>query len=260
MVNKIAVLFSGIYDLTIKDNEVSSAERIPKKYLNHCEKHFKKYILNDNVDVFIHSYNSEHNNKLIDFYKPKKYIFEEKIKIKVNDTHIHPCYKVSPVYCLLSKTYSEKKVIELKMEYEKKHNFKYDFCLLTRFDVVWFNNINYELLLNTPNIDNVIFHSYWNKFNSKVSVSNLEHFVLATSAGINKYKDYHDYLNSINIQNNSHENNIFHTYQSKFIKHKKLNIKFFCYRFHDHLLLRNIFRTMKHNNYNRECINMLIQD
>jgi len=256
---KIAILFSGVYDLTIKDKEVSSNERIPKKYLNHCEKHFKKYILNNNVDVFIHSYNSEHNNILIDFYKPKQYIFEEKIKIKVKDTYIHPCYKESPTYCLLSKTYSEKKVIELKMEYEKKHNFKYDFCLLTRFDVVWFNNINYDLL-NTPNIDNVIFHSYCNKFNSKKFNGVLEHFILATSSGIDKYKDYHDYLNSINIQNNSSENSIFHIYQSKFIKHKKLNIKFFCYRFYDHLLLRNIFRIMKHNNYNRECINMLIQD
>ena len=185
---KIAILFSGLYSPNIKDIEVPNEEKIPKKYLQYSEKHFLEYIIDSDTDIFIHTYNSKYNNMLLETYKPKNYFFENKLDIKVKDKHCHPCYNDSPVYCLLSKTYSEQKVINLMLQYQEENNFKYDLCLLTRFDVVWFNKINYKEIILKNNFDKKIFLSHWNKYNSKEGQGFLDHFVIATPYTMNIYK------------------------------------------------------------------------
>lgn len=258
---KIALLFSGNYSPDIKRNEVPETEQIPIKYLKHAELHFKKYFLDSkyDIDCFIHSWNSEYNDYLIKTYKPKKYIFENLILFKNDQNHINPYYKISPIDCLLAKSYSEKKVIELKQEYEVENNFVYDLCLLIRFDVVWFITPEFEKYLD----DNTIYMSLWNNYNNYNCIQNsdvkyLEHIILSNSKTMNEYGTYHDYLQNIDIYNFSSANCIFHIYQLMFLKFKKFKTNHFCFRFHDHCLLRNIFRIMSHNNYNAELVEFLL--
>ena len=262
---RVALLLSGLYDPSVKDCEVEDSEKIPVKYLHHCEHHFRKYVMGPEVDVFIHSYDTPHRERLVEFYKPKSYRFDPPLPRLTCDQHTHPCYNEPPSQCLLSKAFSEKSAIELCRSYEREHNFRYDFCILTRFDVVWFRRIDYQALLSEHDARNVVFHSYWNKlFQARPDPKGfprrfLEHFVAATSPVMEKYGRYFDYLQAASVDNNSCQNDIFHKYQDQFIKAMGFKTEGFCFRFHDHALLRNVFRKMPHNNYNRECIPLLLE-
>jgi|ETNmetMinimDraft_9_1059917.scaffolds.fasta_scaffold51039_1 hypothetical protein len=92
--------------------------------------HFiKKHILDKNdVDVFIHSWSTEFKDKLVDIYKPKKHLIERQIDFGEDTLRYHS---------IKSRWYSNKKVVELKSEYEKENNFKYDFVMIYRFDCMF---------------------------------------------------------------------------------------------------------------------------
>ena len=108
----------------------------------------KENILDSNdVDVFMHSWSSESKSELIEIYKPKKYKFEEQIKF---DEH-HKKHIVK------SRFYSNRKSLNLKKEYEIKNKFKYDWVMISRFDLVWFNKLIFD------EYDNRYFYaSNWN--------------------------------------------------------------------------------------------------
>ncbi len=103
----------------------------------------KKHIfdVNDNVDVFMHSWSTDFKNELVDIYKPKKYNIEEQITFDSNNLRLQS---------VKSRWYSTKTVLDLKSEYEKENNFEYDFVMLYRFDSTFFKP--------------VIFDNYNNKF------------------------------------------------------------------------------------------------
>ena len=68
--------------------------------------HFtKKHILDNNdVDVFIHSWNIEFEKELVEIYKPKKYLIEQQIDFRERSLRLQS---------LKSRWYSNKKVVEL---------------------------------------------------------------------------------------------------------------------------------------------------
>ena len=108
--------------------------------------YYKKHVFdkNANVDVFIHTWSLDSKNSIKEFYQPKRSIFQEQVIFDVPD-HVKGEYKRKQNH--YSRWYSTKKVIELKSEYEKENNFKYDLVFLTRFDIAWqkdlyFNRIN----------------------------------------------------------------------------------------------------------------------
>jgi len=102
--------------------------------------HNKANILNDNVDVFIHSWSTELKDQIVDLYKPKKHIIEEQIQFEV------PKYIKSSenrAFAHLSRWYSYKKCVELALSYGTN----YDLILVQRFDLLWnlpvdFKNLN----------------------------------------------------------------------------------------------------------------------
>ena len=258
---KIALLFSGLYAPQIKNKEVQLNEQVPNKYCDLAEKFYKKYLINceNEVDCFIHTFSTEYKSYLIDTYKPKKYLFEKQIIFSDDTAHIHPCYNVSPIQCLLSKAYSSKKVIELVNNYEKEYNFVYDFYLLTRFDVVWLSKIDFSQF---NKIKNEIIVSSDNKYNDYLIYNGyLEHFILCKNKIINKWSMFYDFLielkNKNKLQNNNKENMIFHYLTDKFIKYNNFELSIKFRRFKDNCLLRNIFRNMKHNNYYQELMNII---
>jgi hypothetical protein len=78
-------------------------------------------------------------------YKPKLYKTEPQ-KIFYNTVPGHS----KRVQAHYSKWYSTKIVNGLKQQYEKENNFRYDYVMLSRFDMIWnvdviFNNLNKDI-------------------------------------------------------------------------------------------------------------------
>jgi len=97
---------------------------------------FKTHILDkNNADVFIHSWTVDLKDELVQLYKPRKYIFEQQIMFDKAATYKHSIY---------SRWYSLKKVVELKQKYELENNFKYDCVMITRFDLGFYRDVNFN--------------------------------------------------------------------------------------------------------------------
>lgn len=104
---------------------------------------YKKHIINNNdVDIFVHSWSTDLKDTIVETYNPKKYIIE---KQKVFDApsyiQAHTPQRIQSHY---SMWYSRKKVMELKREYEKENNFKYDCVMLARFDLAWQSDLTFN--------------------------------------------------------------------------------------------------------------------
>ena len=151
---RIALCLSGYFN-SIKDSTSFGDDG----YL-----YIKKHILDEvdnghQVDVFFHNWEPNLYDKIVNLYKPKKYIIEPQIDFeKVADQH-----KVSRIHLdkhnklgtwsinsstgtgyvgperLLSQFYSVQKSFELKRQYEEDNNFKYD--LLRLYNMVKEKNI-----------------------------------------------------------------------------------------------------------------------
>lgn len=112
--------------------------------LNECYNSFYKHFLSKvDVDVFIHTWDLEYKNQLIKKFQPKLYKFkpqkiwpdEEMVEwrqYQADDERVQAHY---------SRWYAAQEVNNLKKEYELKNNFKYDFVMLSRFDMIWTRDI-----------------------------------------------------------------------------------------------------------------------
>jgi len=93
------------------------------------------------LDVFVHTWNSENKDKIEKQYEPKKLIIEEissDIKKKVLDLDNFPRrkkYMNSHLYCKYSNFYSQRQADLLRITYQKENDFEYDCVIHTRFDV-----------------------------------------------------------------------------------------------------------------------------
>lgn len=113
-----------------------------------CYETYKKHIIDvNNADVFIHSWSIDVEDSLVNLYKPNKYKIQEQIpfeyKIIPENKRLREIHK-DQGYRSLSKWYSLKKVIELKKEYEFEHGFEYDCVMLTRFDTLFFVDLDFS--------------------------------------------------------------------------------------------------------------------
>lgn len=104
-------------------------------------KYLKKYIFdnNNNIDIFIHTWDNSKKDDILNLYKPTDYLFEQQINFtkQPNPTGASP----GRLHSQYSRWYSTKKVIELKNKYENNNNFKYDYVMLSRFDIYIQKNI-----------------------------------------------------------------------------------------------------------------------
>tara|TARA_Y100001972_G_C7619401_1_gene310595 strand:+ start:135 stop:878 length:744 start_codon:yes stop_codon:yes gene_type:complete len=151
---KIALCLSGY---------IGSTDKFPpndgrKINLNEGYSYIKKNIIQDyDVDIFVHSWDTEYSDKILKTYNPKSYIIEPQIpKFKIDHTKIDKNSSITAegknyslkdmVFGCQSQKYSRMKVVELKSNYEKDNNFEYDFVFLTRFDLAFLEPFIYENL------------------------------------------------------------------------------------------------------------------
>ena len=95
-------------------------------------RHFKENVfdVNEDVDVFFHTWSVDHEEKLCEVYKPESFLCEKQ-----------PVYSENPrkqaIFCRWNST---KKVMDLVSQSGKK----YDFVMLTRFDIAFLVNFNFS--------------------------------------------------------------------------------------------------------------------
>lgn len=107
----------------------------------HAFPHYKKFILDNNeVDVFIHSWDTEIKDTVVENYKPKLSVFQSQKTFDIPNT-IENTQRVQNHF---SRWYSCKKCLKLKKSYEVDNNIRYDFVMLTRQDIAWQREINFS--------------------------------------------------------------------------------------------------------------------
>tara|TARA_Y100001963_G_C6713000_1_gene415193 strand:+ start:415 stop:1158 length:744 start_codon:yes stop_codon:yes gene_type:complete len=189
-------------------------------------KDLKKYYLDKyNIDVFIHTwkdniykgtpffegddknkiykYNENMYSDLVKLYKPESFLIDNQIQFVSQDT-TGTMWRQS-IQNSLSMWYSIYKVNELKLNYEKINNFKYDYVIRTRTD------LQFDLVLNdieSYDKKTITLHK-WKTSHPQVTYGYKDCFAIGGSDVMNIYSSlYHyipfylqndkDYKNSIN--------------------------------------------------------------
>ena len=125
---------------------------------NALESILKNVVNNTEYDIFFHTWindNQEQCNKLLDIYKPKKYIFENPLNLENNKSKYYNALK--------SKYLSIKKVINLAEIYSNDNNIEYDMVFTVRFDCIFLK----DLKINELNIKDSVYISSWEKYYDK---------------------------------------------------------------------------------------------
>lgn len=139
---KIAICYYGLAH-NLDDVQNSNACNLPVNFRSAYELHKNNLWIPNEMDVFIHSWSYKKEKDINDLYKPIKSIFEPQIDFTNianninNDPSLFGHYQRAHI---MSRWYSTKKSIELKSEYEKEKNFKYDLVMVTRFDCKYTGN------------------------------------------------------------------------------------------------------------------------
>ena len=84
--------------------------------------------VNNDVDVFIHSWSVEHEEGINSIYKPKKSSFEPQIDFNLDNVRDN---------CIASRWYSTAMCNQLRKEYEEEKGIKYDAVMFFRLDHVF---------------------------------------------------------------------------------------------------------------------------
>ncbi len=159
---KIALcLFGHIGGMKSKGGSLHGDVDVSRAYSS-----YKKMILMDNdVDVFIHSWSIDSKEELINLYTPNDSLIEkqkdfsstklEDYSMKHFDTYTSyfATYKEKTVSVLqdtmmrsCSRWYSNSKSLELMSLYSKKNNISYDYVFQGRLDLLLFKKINFNEL------------------------------------------------------------------------------------------------------------------
>ena len=110
------------------------------KALELSAQHTKVNLLDDNVDVFIHSWSLDSKEELLKNYLPKRYIIE---KQKHFDIPNYIKADNERAFAHLSRWYSFYESVKLKSQYEEDNSFKYDLVLCQRFDICWDTKVDF---------------------------------------------------------------------------------------------------------------------
>ena len=125
---KVALCFSGIIGGEGGKNGKGESLGLQEPY-----KSIKENLLDvNNIDVFMHSWSLDAKSELIKLYNPKKYKFEKQIEFDKDDFRKN---------ITKSRFYGNKMALNLKNSYELENNFKYDWVMISRFDLIWFSKL-----------------------------------------------------------------------------------------------------------------------
>lgn len=143
---KIALCLYGL--VGGKGGKDGAGEDIP---FEKCYENYKKHIIDRNdVDIFVHSWSQHLEDEIIDLYKPvmckfqKQKMFEKEIDMPARITKVPHDNRKEYRFRSLSRWYSVKQVLDLKALYELNNNFKYDCVMITRFDTLFFVDMDFS--------------------------------------------------------------------------------------------------------------------
>lgn len=177
----IAICFFGLSGGMNDKNELINNSDSLKSIKNLIIKPNKD--IGNKCDIFFHTwkYKNLDNNKIINDYNPIEYIIDKRI-------HFDNDIKWNYIY---SRWYSHSKVLKLKMEYEKKNNFEYDYVLLVRFDCIFFEKI----IFNFSN--KYIYSALWYGANyESQKIELLDYWFISNSKNMNIIATIYDNLNN----------------------------------------------------------------
>lgn len=210
MSKKIAICIGGYWgSFTHKE----SSGHLGFKHLK--ETLFEKY---DEVDVFIHSWQTDMKNEIVNLYRPwlKKAKFEKQINFS-------ECLKYFGIYDgkysldysynrqnpwndvlegkmhtklanYISQAFTRSQSLKLKKEYEKENNLEYDWVIQTRFDVFAINRGKTSsnkpdvsrILFNIDNDNTKVYFPFWYNFNEGMP----DIWFYSNSENMNKFIDF----------------------------------------------------------------------
>ena len=126
--------------------------------------HFKKHVLdiNENVDVFMHSWSEGSKDTLLDLYKPAFHYFEPQVVFDFEYVVGDPNGEGGEInkwrdgkfkgldnlrfHALFSRWYSARMANQLRLVYEKQHGITYDYIMLTRYDLAYKVDFDFDKL------------------------------------------------------------------------------------------------------------------
>ena len=233
---------------------------------------YQKHILSKNkIDIFIHSWSIDHKEGLIKLYKPKDSIiepqidFKNEINLRFKEYYVDFTIRIKNMiknvfrskkvifysqrdraFRARSRWYSNKRVIELKKNYELENNFEYDFVMVSRLDVCFFSDILFS------SFDNSYFYaSNWNdvniqpdgsympnKQNNQEGRGFMDLWFFSNSKLMDKFGSLYDNISNYDIS--PHRSSFQHVAQIT----KRVKFKF--YRWNDYeLVRRKIFKSLR---------------
>jgi hypothetical protein len=155
----------------------------------HYEKGYEYYAknlfdLNENVDVFFHTWNDTEHEKVAKLYKPKDYSTSEKLDANIINKQYTRCADAVnfPAYATVSSFFSIYHSCLLKTNYEMRNGFQYDWVIKTRFDYA----LSVPLAFNSLHLDSSKVYVPHCRMNVEHDFCN-DQFGFSSSNNMNKY-------------------------------------------------------------------------
>lgn len=228
-------LYGGVGQTSTRSKNFDS-EYIDPEICYNQYRHFG--LLTEDCDVYLHTWDSPYNQKVVDLYQPKKHLIETTPKLSVTDRY----------YGTHCRFYSQKKVIDLISE-------DYDMVFLTRFDLAW------HVPLDISSYDPDYFylqHSNWldkNMGKEKVDNWNRYHacdwWFMSNLETMKKFVENYLYINT-HLQSiqftpsewlkngNQHLKSPQHYVARRFLDKVNIPLRYILNRDEDHTLIRNV--------------------
>ena len=148
---KIALCLCG---LTGKTGKGGSGEPLNNEF---AYNHYRKHIINTNknVDIYIHSWSVSQKDNIIKLYKPTNYLFQKQENFNRDSNYINGDKR--QIFNAESRANSILRCLQLIKNKENENSFKYDYVMITRFDIAFFSDIIFEKLPK-----NTFIISHWN--------------------------------------------------------------------------------------------------
>mgnify|MGYP003385014898 FL=1 len=137
--SKIALCLSGkVGNTKGKSGYYQSEYKVLKKGYDH----YKKHIIDVNdIDVFVHCWDTELEDDINSLYKPKDIIVEKQVIFDIPN-YVKGEYQRKQNH--YSRGFSNMKVNNLCCDFSQKNNIKYDFVMTTRFDLAFETDIIFD--------------------------------------------------------------------------------------------------------------------
>ena len=192
--------------------------------------HYRNHLFSEqyDVDVFVHSWSTQHKEGISKDYQPKLSLFEEQIDFGLETKRLN---------FTKSRWYSTKRVVELKRQYEEANDFEYDWVLLSRFDLCLLKDLDFSMY----NRDTFYApHDCYDPKKSYESPMFLDYWFFSNSKNMDKFSILYDKWDEYGIYN-AHKESFWHAYQLK------LNIDYTFMEHKDHELTRALYDNCEHN-------------